>query len=265
MWEGFHSTLLNIVCTEHSDRCRQCSDEWDDNVLSSETYLLFSGKNRQESKRLQCVKDRVIREHAFCIQPRIYYVFLKMLKENVLKFLTVTTVREKVVTIKHPILFKFSIHLFLVALGLLAVCWLSLVKVVGGRSSLWYEGSPSRWLLLLQRTGSRHSGFSSCGTGLVLGGIWNLLTPGIEPTFSALAGRFVSLIASPGKSKYPFLKNSHGPCSFPADSRWSMWLPQESPPSSPPQHSFTSHPMPRHRLGRRHLWQFPVTMKGDFG
>ena len=38
-----------------------------------------------------------------------FIVFLKMLKENVLKFLTVTTVREKVVAIKYPILLKFFI------------------------------------------------------------------------------------------------------------------------------------------------------------
>ena len=93
---------------------------------------MFSEKNRKESKQLQCVKDRVIREHAFCVQPRIYYVFLKMLKENVLKFLMVTTVREKVVAIKYPILLKFFIYLFLVALGLLAVCWHSLVEASGG-------------------------------------------------------------------------------------------------------------------------------------
>ena len=96
---------------------------------------MFSEKNRKESKQLQCVKDRVIREHAFCVQPRIY-VFLKMLKENVLKFLTVTTVREKVVAIKYPILLKVFIYLFLVALGLLAVCWHSLVEASGGCFSL---------------------------------------------------------------------------------------------------------------------------------
>ena len=91
-----------------------------------------------------------------------FIVFLKMLKENVLKFLTVTTVREKVVAIKYPILLKFFIYLFLVALGLLAVCWHSLVEASGGCFP-WYVGFPLWWLLLLQRTGSRHSGFSNCG------------------------------------------------------------------------------------------------------
>ena len=33
-----------------------------------------------------------------------------------------------------------------------------------GYSSLWCEGFSLRWLLLLWSTGSRHVGFSSCGT-----------------------------------------------------------------------------------------------------
>ena len=41
---------------------------------------------------------------------------------------------------------------------------LSLVAASGGCSSLWFAGFSSRWLLLLQSTGSRHTGFSSCGS-----------------------------------------------------------------------------------------------------
>ena len=40
---------------------------------------------------------------------------------------------------------------------------LSLVAVSGGYSSLWCVGFSLRWLLLLQSTGSRRVGFSSCG------------------------------------------------------------------------------------------------------
>ena len=36
----------------------------------------------------------------------------------------------------------------------------------GGYSSLWCMGFSLQWLLLLQSTGSRHAGFSSCGHGL---------------------------------------------------------------------------------------------------
>ena len=44
-----------------------------------------------------------------------------------------------------------------------AVHGLSLVAARGGYSSLWYAGFSLRWLLLLQSTGSRRVGFSSCG------------------------------------------------------------------------------------------------------
>ena len=41
---------------------------------------------------------------------------------------------------------------------------LFLVASSGGYSSLRYAGFSLRWLLLLQSTGSRRAGFSSCGT-----------------------------------------------------------------------------------------------------
>ena len=41
---------------------------------------------------------------------------------------------------------------------------LSLVVVSGGYSLLWCAGFSSRWLLLLRSTGSRCTGFSSCGS-----------------------------------------------------------------------------------------------------
>ena len=49
------------------------------------------------------------------------------------------------------------------ALGL-AVRGLSLVAASAGYSSLWCVGFSLWWLLLLRSTGSRHTGFSSCGT-----------------------------------------------------------------------------------------------------
>ena len=45
-----------------------------------------------------------------------------------------------------------------------AVCWVSLVAVSGGYSSLRCTGFPLRWLLLLRSTGSRLAGFSTCVT-----------------------------------------------------------------------------------------------------
>ena len=44
-----------------------------------------------------------------------------------------------------------------------AVHGLSLVAASGGYSSLQCAGFSLWWLLLLQSTGSRHTGFSSCG------------------------------------------------------------------------------------------------------
>ena len=51
------------------------------------------------------------------------------------------------------------------------LCWvfvaaheLSLVAASRGYSLLWCSGFPLLWLLLLQSMGSRHVGFSSCGT-----------------------------------------------------------------------------------------------------
>ena len=45
----------------------------------------------------------------------------------------------------------------------IAVRGLSLVAAVGGYSLLWCAGFSLQWLLLLQSTGSRRMGFSSCG------------------------------------------------------------------------------------------------------
>ena len=99
---------------------------------------------------------------------------------------------------------------------------LSLVAASGGYSSLRCVGFSLRWLLLLQSTGSRHAGFSSCGTRLgscgsqalelrlsscgtraqLLRGMWDLPGPGSEPVSPALAGRFLAT-APPGKSLNP--------------------------------------------------------------
>ena len=46
----------------------------------------------------------------------------------------------------------------------IAVHGLSLVEVSRGYSSLWCTGFSLWWLLLLWSTGSKHAGFSNCGT-----------------------------------------------------------------------------------------------------
>ena len=57
----------------------------------------------------------------------------------------------------------FFVFLFFAALGLFALCWLSLVAVSGGGYSLlWCVGFLLQRLLLLQSTASRREGFGSC-------------------------------------------------------------------------------------------------------
>ena len=98
-----------------------------------------------------------------------------------------------------------------------AVCRLSLVAASGGYSSLQFMGVSLQWLLLLQSTGSRHAGLSSCGSwalecrlsscgtqAQLLCGMWDLPGPGIEPVSPALAGRFLTT-APPWKSHICFL------------------------------------------------------------
>ena len=86
----------------------------------------------------------------------------------------------------------------------------------GGYSLLRCAVFSLRWLLLLQSTGSRRTGFSSCGTWAPerrlsscgaqaewLRGMWDLPGPGLEPVSPALAGRFLTT-APPGKSVISF-------------------------------------------------------------
>ena len=76
---------------------------------------------------------------------------------------------------------------------------LSLVAASGGYSSLRCAGFSLQWLLLLQSTGARCTGFSSCGSralerrlsscgtrASLLRGLWDLPGPGLEPMSPAL-------------------------------------------------------------------------------
>ena len=63
-----------------------------------------------------------------------------------------------------------------------------------------------QWLLLLQSTGSRVPGLSSCGAQAQLPHrVWGLPRPGIEPMSSALAGGFFTT-KPPGKPRCYVLK-----------------------------------------------------------
>ena len=59
--------------------------------------------------------------------------------------------------------FSFFSFFFWLRWVFFAVHGLSLVAASGGYSSLWCKAFSLQWLLLLRSTGSRHTGFSSCG------------------------------------------------------------------------------------------------------
>ena len=84
---------------------------------------------------------------------------------------------------------------------------LSVVVASGGYSSLRCAGFSLWWLLWLQSMGTRHAGFSSCGSRALecrlsscgagdklLHGMWDIPGPGLEPVSPALAGRFLTTV-----------------------------------------------------------------------
>ena len=82
---------------------------------------------------------------------------------------------------------------------------LSLVAASWGYSSLRCAGFSLRWLLLLQSTGSRRAGFSSCGSQTeLLHSMWDLPGPGLEPVSPELAGGFLTTVPR-GKPTLPVL------------------------------------------------------------
>ena len=109
----------------------------------------------------------------------------------------------------------FNINLFIyfwLCWVFFAACRLSLVAESGGYSLLRCTGFSLRWLLLLQSTGSRHVGFSSCSSWalerrLSSCGAWASCSAacgifpdqGSNPCPLALAGRFLTTVP-PGKS-----------------------------------------------------------------
>ena len=86
-------------------------------------------------------------------------------------------------------------YIFLAMLGLRCCAWAFSGCGERGYSSLPCAGLSLRWFLLLRSTGSRHTGFSSCGTqAQLLCGMWDLPGPGLEPVSPALAGGFLTTV-----------------------------------------------------------------------
>ena len=110
-------------------------------------------------------------------------------------------------------LFFLKIHLFIFGVvgSVVAALGLSLVEASRGYSSLLGAGVSLQWLLLLWSTGSRCSGFRSCGSpalehwlsscgsrAWLHPAMWDLPGPGIKPVSLALQGRLVTT-GPPGK------------------------------------------------------------------
>ena len=107
-------------------------------------------------------------------------------------------------TLQHFFLINLFIYLWL-RWVFIAVHRPSLVAVNGGHSSLQCMGPPLRWPPLPWSTGSRHMGFSSCGTqAQPLRGMWDPPGPGLEPVSPALAGGLPTTVP-PGKSQHFYI------------------------------------------------------------
>ena len=116
----------------------------------------------------------------------------------------ITFQRDKVFVLKFYLFIYLFIYLWL-RWVFVAARGLALVAVSWGYSSLWCAGFSLQWLLLLQSTGSRRVGFSSCGSwalecrlsscgtqAQLLHSMWDLPGPGLEPMSPALAGGFLT-------------------------------------------------------------------------
>ena len=110
---------------------------------------------------------------------------------------------------------------------------LSLAGVSGGYSSLQCTGLSLQWPLLLQSTGSRRTGFSSCGSwaperrlsscgarAQPLHSMWDPHGPGLEPMSPALAGG-LPITAPPGKPQEKVFKKNICSSGKP-DTLWSL-------------------------------------------
>ena len=75
------------------------------------------------------------------------------------------TFPDVIVLVKILFILFFIFIYFWLRWVFVAARGLSLVAASGGYSLLQCVGFSLRWLLLLWSTGSRHVGFSSCGTG----------------------------------------------------------------------------------------------------
>ena len=104
----------------------------------------------------------VITQLRWCLlSPVIPFATITQYLERQLKIIQISYTSSKFPS-------RFSIHWFLFFFWLrwvfIAAHGPSLVAASGGHSSLQYTGFLLQWPLLLRSMGSRHAGFSSCGS-----------------------------------------------------------------------------------------------------
>ena len=87
-------------------------------------------------------------------------------KHNLYRDITIMIPQDRLVFSLFLIFYFIFIYVWLHWV-FVAVHGLSLIVASGGYSSLRCAGFSLRWLLLLRSTGSRHAGFSSCGSWAV--------------------------------------------------------------------------------------------------
>ena len=86
---------------------------------------------------------------------------------QILHFLQIKGLWQPCIVRQLLAFFSKKVFCFLFFLAVLGLCCCTLAfSSCGSRgySSLWCVGFSLRWLLLLRSMGSRHAGFSSCGT-----------------------------------------------------------------------------------------------------
>ena len=89
--------------------------------------------------------------------PTFIFYFINIFLKQLLRMLEATAYH----------FYYYYFHLFIyfwLQWVFVAAQGLSLVAASRGYSPLWCTGFSLRWLLLLRNTGSRHTGFSSCGS-----------------------------------------------------------------------------------------------------
>ena len=104
----------------------------------------------------------------------INHEHLSMLKIKLSTYLSIQILFFATAALYSIVCIYYILLIFLKFIYLFIYLWLcciffaahglSLVAVSGGYSALWCMGFSLQWLLLLQSTGSRRAGFSSCGT-----------------------------------------------------------------------------------------------------